>query len=233
MSAAGSDSGELVPAAPIDIPSIPDVVYTQLRRDLARGVYKPGPIRIRPLTERFGVSATPVREALRRLEAEGLITLRKNQIVVNALSESELREIFAIRAELETFALRTGAERIRKDPELLADLDSHVADMDRYEHSLEEWRAANEAFHMGIYHAAGMPRLASMIDSLWIAVEPYLRLYVSTAGSFRAAQAEHRLILDSVRNGDVETAAQTLRKHLRNTEEIVAAGINGADPGAR
>ena len=165
MSAAGSDSGGLVPAAPIDIPSIPDVVYTQLRRDLARGVYKPGPIRIRPLTERFGVSATPVREALRRLEAEGLVTLRKNQIVVNALSESELREIFAIRAELETFALRTGAERIRNDPELLADLESHVADMDRHESSLEEWRAANEEFHMRIYHAAGMPRLASMIDS--------------------------------------------------------------------
>ena len=233
MSEASRDSGDLVPAAPIDIPSIPDVVYTQLRRDLARGVYKPGPIRIRPLTERFGVSATPVREALRRLEAEGLVTLRKNQIVVNALSESELREIFAIRAELETFALSTGAEQVRNDPQLLTDLDSCVTDMDRYEHSQEEWLAANEAFHMGIYHAAGMPRLASMIDSLWIAVEPYLRLYVSTAGSFRAAQAEHRLILVSMRNGDVETAAQTLRRHLGETEEIVAAGINGADPGAQ
>jgi len=228
VSATGRDSAEFVPASPIDLPSIPDIVYSQLRRDLARGVYKPGPIRIRPLTERFGVSATPVREALRRLEAEGLVTLRKNQIVVNALSESELREIFAIRAELETFALRTGAQTIRNDKELLADLESHVKDMDRFEHSLEEWLAANEAFHMRIYHAAGMPRLSSMIDSLWIAVEPYLRLYVSTAGSFRTSQEQHRLILKSLRDGDRRTAAETLRKHLRDTEEIVAAGINGA-----
>jgi DNA-binding GntR family transcriptional regulator len=228
VSARISDSSDLIPAAPIDLPSIPDVVYRQLRRDLARGVYRPGPIRIRPLAERFGVSATPVREALRRLEAEGLVTLRKNQIVVNAVSESELREVFAIRAELETFALRTGAEAIRKDAKLLADLDRLIDLMDEHEHDLEEWRTANEEFHMRIYHAAGMPRLSAMIDSLWIVVEPYLRLYVSTAGSFRAAQEQHRAILASLRDGKAVKAAALLRTHLSDTEEIVGRGINGA-----
>ncbi len=232
MSTRISDSSELIPASPIDLPSIPDVVYRQLRQDLARGVYKPGPIRIRPLAERFGVSATPVREALRRLEAEGLVTLRKNQIVVNSLSEDELREIFAIRAELETFAMRTGADAIRSNPELLRELAALVESMDQHEHDLEQWRAANESFHMNIYHAAGMPRLSSTIDSLWIAVEPYLRLYVSTAGSFRAAQEQHRSILDSLRAGNDEAAAATLRRHLSDTEEVVAAGIHnaGAEP---
>src|SRR5205085_6911224 len=157
LSATDSDTGELVPASPIDLPSIPDIIYQQLRRDIGRGVYRPGPIRIRPLAERFGVSATPVREALRRLEAEGLVTLRKNQIVVNALSETELREIFAIRAELEAFALRSGAEEIRKDSKVLAELESLVAAMDRHEHNPEDWRAANESFHMEIYRAAKMP----------------------------------------------------------------------------
>jgi DNA-binding GntR family transcriptional regulator len=229
VSARFVDSSEPIPASPIDLPSIPDVVYRQLRRDLARGVYKPGPIRIRPIAERFGVSATPVREALRRLEAEGLVSLRKNQIVVNSLSGSELREIFAIRAELETFALRRGAEKVKEDPELLGELESLVRVMDQYEHQPEEWRTANENFHMRIYHAAGMPRLFSMIDSLWIAVEPYLRLYVSTAGSFRAAQEEHRSMLQSLRAGDGDAAADTLRRHLAETEEIVAAGITNED----
>lgn len=228
MSATESDIGELVPASPIDLPSIPDVIYRQLRRDIGRGVYRPGPIRIRPLAERFGVSATPVREALRRLEAEGLVTLRKNQIVVNALSETELREIFAIRAELEAFALRRGADEIRKDQGLLAELDSLVAVMDKYDHDPEDWRGANESFHMKIYHAAGMPRLSSMIDSLWIAVEPYLRLYVSTAGSFHASQEQHRSILEHLRAGRAKAAADVLRRHLRETEEIVAKGINSA-----
>jgi DNA-binding GntR family transcriptional regulator len=226
LSATDPDATDGIPASPIDLPSIPDVIYRQLRRDLGRGVYRPGPIRIRPLAERFGVSATPVREALRRLEAEGLVTLRKNQIVVNALSEQELREIFAIRAELETFALRRGAERIRDDEALLAELSSLVEVMDQDEHDPEEWRAANERFHMRIYHAAGMPRLSSMIDSMWVSVEPYMRLYVSTAGSFRAAQEQHREILGGLRAGDVEAAAKVLRRHLADTEEIVAAGIS-------
>lgn len=231
LSAAESDTGELVPASPIDLPSIPDIIYQQLRRDIGRGVYRPGPIRIRPLAERFGVSATPVREALRRLEAEGLVTLRKNQIVVNALSEAELREIFAIRAELEAFALRRGAEAIRNDPTLLAELESQVAVMDRYERDPEDWRTANESFHMKIYRAAGMPRLSSMIDSLWIAVEPYLRLYVSTAGSFRASQEQHRTMLEHLQAGRAKAASDVLKKHLHETEEIVAKGINSAGAG--
>jgi DNA-binding GntR family transcriptional regulator len=225
---AGSATESGVPDSPIDLPSIPDVIYRQLRRDLARGVYKPGPIRIRPLAERFGVSATPVREALRRLEAEGLVTLRKNQIVVNALSETELREIFAIRAELETFALRRGAEAIKGDSGLINELESLVKAMDQYEHKPEEWLSANLRFHMLIYHAAGMPRLSSMIDSMWIAVEPYLRLYASAAGSFRASQEQHRSILQSLRAGDPDAADETLRQHLSETEEVVATGITNS-----
>jgi DNA-binding GntR family transcriptional regulator len=223
---------ETVPASPIEIPSIPDVVYRELRRDIARGVYKPGPIRIRPIAERFGVSPTPVREALRRLEAEGLVTLRKNQIVVNALSEGELREAFAIRAELESFAVRVGAPAIQNDEKLLAVLESLIDAMDRYEHRPEEWRGANEDFHRRIYHASGMPRLESMIEALWVTVEPYLRLYVSTAGSFRVSQEQHRALLACLRAGDAQAAGDVLRGHLGDTEEIVARGIATADADA-
>ena len=103
----------------------------------------------------------------------------------------------------------------------------NIADPE-YELDPEDWRAANESFHMKIYRAAGMPRLSSMIDSLWIAVEPYLRLYVSTAGSFRASQEQHRSILEHLREGRAKAAADVLRKHLQDTEEIVAKGINSA-----
>lgn len=216
-------------ATPIELPSAPEVISRELRRDIARGVYKPGPIRIRSIAERFGVSATPVREALQRLEAEGLITMRRNQILVNALSEEELREIFTIRAELEAFALLRSRDRIESDPSVLDDLESFIAEMDRYEQDPEEWRIANERFHMGIYQLADMPRLESMIRSLWITVEPYLRRYVLTAaGSLRTAQNEHRAMLAGLRQGDFDEAAQILRRHLWGTEEIVAAGLNNS-----
>ncbi len=160
---------------------------------------------------------TPVREALRRLEAEGLVTLRKNQIVVNALSEPELREAFAIRAELESFAVRVGTPAIQQDEKLLAVLESLIDAMDRYEHRPEEWRGANEEFHRRIYHQAGMPRLESMIEALWVTVEPYLRLYVSTAGSFRTSQEQHRALLTALRGrgrrGGHRRAARAPRRH--------------------
>src|SRR3954468_6730451 len=141
------NSGIEALSSPIDLPSIPDVIYGALRKDIARGVYKPGPIRVRAIAERFGVSATPVREALRRLEAEGLVSLRNRQIVVNPLSLREMHEIYTIRGELESFALRQAAPYAAEDSELMAKLESLVEDMDRFEGSPEEWRAANEDFH--------------------------------------------------------------------------------------
>ena len=74
-----------------------------------------------------------------------------------------------------------------------------------------------------------MPRLESMIEALWVTVEPYLRLYVSTAGSFRTSQEQHRALLTALRAGDAEAATDVLRAHLGDTEEIVARGIASAE----
>ena len=109
--------------------------------------------------------------------------------------------------------------------DLFEDLERLIAEMDRSEHDPEAWQAANERFHMRIYRMAGMPRLESLIDSLWVTVEPYLRLYVTTAGSFRAAQDQHRSILRHLQNGEFEQAAAVLREHLTDTERVVAEGI--------
>ena len=215
-----------VPASPIDLPSMPDVIYGELRRDIAHGVYKPGPIRVRVLAERFGVSATPVREALRRLEAEGLVSLRNRQIVINRLSVDEMREIYTIRGELEAFATRLAVPNLIDDAAALARLDQLIADMDAFERSPEEWRAANEDFHWILYRAAGMRRLEDIVNRLWVAVEPYLRLYVTTARSFRTAQDQHRKILDHVRLGEADQAAEVMRAHLAETKELLSRSLD-------
>jgi DNA-binding GntR family transcriptional regulator len=230
---AESDAGtaavsEIVPS-PIELPSIPDVISAALRRDIGRGIYKPGPIRVRAIAARFGVSATPVREALRRLEAEGLVSLRNRQIVVNALSAEEMHEIYRIRAELESFALRQAAPKVAADEEALAKLDSLIEDMDRNEHSPEEWRAGNEEFHLLLYRFAEMPRLQSMINQLWVAVEPYIRIYVSTAKSFGAAQEQHKRLVRHLRQGEFDEAAELMKEHLRGTEELLAEGLEAED----
>jgi DNA-binding GntR family transcriptional regulator len=227
-SAAPAEDGAVL-HSPIDLPSIPDVVHKALRRDIGRGIYPPGPIRVRTLAERFGVSATPVREALRRLEAEGLVTVRNRQILVNALSVEEMHEIYRIRVVLESFALRQAVKRLRNDDEALGKLESLIADMDRFERSPEEWRTANEEFHWTLYRAAEMPKLELILSSLWIAVEPYVRLYTSTVPTFRAAQEGHRLLLDDIRRGDADAATAAMREHLGETEAALADAMGAAD----
>ena len=222
------NSGPEALSSPIELPSIPDVIYRTLRRDIARGVYKPGPIRVRPIAERFGVSATPVREALRRLEAEGLVSLRNRQIVVNPLSLEEMREIYAIRCELESFALRRAAPHVVADEELLARLEALLGEMDRVDAPPDDWRAANAEFHLLLYGKAQLPRLEQIIDQLWVAVEPYLRLYVSTKEDFRESQSQHRLLLDCLRAARFDEAAAALREHLQFTADQLAAGLNAA-----
>ena len=229
MTETDGSSGVEALSSPIELPSIPDVIYRTLRRDIARGVYKPGPIRVRPIAERFGVSATPVREALRRLEAEGLVSLRNRQIVVNPLSIGEMREIYTIRCELESFALRQAAPHVAADEELLARLEAVLDVMDRVEISPDEWLAANAEFHLLLYGKAQLPRLEQIIDQLWVAVEPYLRLYVSTRDDFRESHSQHRLLLGHVKGARFDQAAQTLREHLEFTAEQLASGLGAAE----
>ena len=101
--------------------------------------------------------------------------------------------------------------------------------MDRVDASTDEWRAANEEFHLLLYGKAQLPRLEQIIDQLWVAVEPYLRLYVSTRDDFRESQGQHRLLLGHVRAGRFDEAAQTLREHLQFTAEQLAAGLDAAE----
>lgn len=214
-----------LPQARIELESIAERVYQLIRRDIAHGRYKPGVLRIRPLAERFGVSPTPIREALRRLEAEGLVTVRNRRIMVRSVSPEELREIFAVRGVLEGFAISEAAAG-HHDRDLFPRLESLVTAMDESASSdPDAWRAENEEFHMLIYGVTGNTRLMTIIDSLWVAVEPYLRMYVQAAPRLTEAQEEHRRMLDALRARDGGRAAEVLATHLAATEATVQRGL--------
>jgi DNA-binding GntR family transcriptional regulator len=214
---------------PILLPSVTDMVYEQLRRDIARGVYRPGPISLKPVSERFGTSVIPVREALRRLEAEGLVSFDgRRRIHINALDERELDETFAIRGELEPLALRRAVPRLMHDEPTLATLDGLIEQMDQQEEDPDAWRETNHRFHSTIYAAADMPRLTSIVSSLWVASDPYLRIYTATTG-LHAAQEEHRELVRCIRRGDAQRGEVVLRKHLSSTWEVVQEQMHTGD----
>jgi len=219
-----------MPAAPspstIERDSVAELVYRAIRQDIASGYYAPGVLRIRPLAERFNVSATPIREALRRLEAEGLVTLRNRRIMVRGVSSEELDEIFDIREVLERYAIAEAARR-GVDAKTFRRLDELVVEMDATQGTDQDrWRSVNQEFHTLIYGLAGNPRLLLMIDSLWVAVEPYLRLYVRVAQDLSSAQDEHRAMLAALRARDADRAGDVLARHLNGTREIVRRGFD-------
>lgn len=221
------------PDGKVRVPSVTDAVYEALADGIQKGLYGPGQLRLRALAEQLGVSPVPVREALRRLEAEGLVVFGPNRrISVNALSEAESREIFAIRINLETLALRHALPGLRSSPQRLVRLKKLIEKMDDYENKPDEWQLTNQAFHRELYAAAEMPRLVGMISTLWQLHQPYLRLFVNSVKSFRESQEEHRQILEHVIADEPEAAIALLEQHLLTTAEIVRNRILARETGS-
>jgi DNA-binding GntR family transcriptional regulator len=205
----------------VRLPSLPDVIYERLRQEIATGQLQPGPLKLRPLAERFGTSPIPVREALRRLEADRLVSFMGNRAIrVNEVSAKELDEVFAIRAELESLALRLALPAL-DDPERIAGLERLMDRMDEQVDEPAEWRTTNEEFHYALYEAAESARLLGLIHNLWIVVEPYLRMYVRSLPGLRESQKQHREIVAHIVAGDAAAAEAVLREHLEGTRLVV------------
>jgi DNA-binding GntR family transcriptional regulator len=207
--------------------SITEVVYQTLKQEISHGILGPGQIHLRKLAERFGVSAVPVREALRRLEAEGLISFGSNRrITINRLTQTSLNEIFAIRIEIEALAVKHAVTELISTPREITMLKKLLLEMDQLESSPGDWQTANERFHKTIYSFAHMPRLESIIGSLWATSEPYIRLYIRSVHGFRESQEEHKTMLRQIEAGDAEGASSTLRQHLAGTLEVLRGRIS-------
>jgi DNA-binding GntR family transcriptional regulator len=207
--------------------SITEVVYQTLREEISHGVVGPGQIHLKRLAERFGVSAVPVREALRRLEAEGLVSFGPNRrITINRLTQTNLNEIFAIRIETEALAVKHAVKDLSSTPREITLLKKLLLEMDQLESNPGDWQSGNERFHKTIYSFARMPRLESIIGSLWATSEPYIRLYIRAVHSFRESQEEHKTMLQQIEAGDAEGAAGTLRAHLAGTLNVLRGRIS-------
>lgn len=213
-------------------PSIVDLVSTELRRLIASGEVTPGPIRISELVKKFKVSPPPIREALRRLEAEGLVSFSQYRgVLLKSLSVDSLREIFEMRMSLEPLLLKHAVPALVDNENARRDLEEHLAVMDDTVHQPERWRDANSAFHLGMYEYANTPYLRNVVVSSWTAVEPYLRVYVTEEDALHVAQHEHRELLDLAIAGAAKKASLLLYRHLEETLEVVEHRLsNGTVP---
>ncbi len=185
-----------------------------LRTRILSGHYAGG-IRINParIAQELGISRMPVREALRQLDAEGLVTIRPNRgAIVTVLTAADVRELFEIRAALEGMAGRLALANLSE--EVLDDLEYRRNRMDRVRDDTREWLLRHDHFHDFLCRQARRPRLAAEIVKLRAAVQPYLTMYISRHRSPEMHGYEHETIIDAARSGNSDRMEHCLRDHI-------------------
>ncbi|MER7796252.1 GntR family transcriptional regulator [Microbacterium sp. NPDC096154] len=199
-------------------------IADSVRSAILSGEQPPGTrIRQEDLAARFGASRVPVREALRQLEFEGLVTVRANSGAwVAQLTLSECEEVYRIRERIEPLLLASSAPHLTDDDiDRLADLAARISDSGD---DTEAFLRLDREFHLASYAAARTRQLGPLIHKLWNTTAPYRRAYVAswTPEARRIANEEHHLIVAAVRDGDLEHAERILEGHIRRTRRQLA-----------
>jgi DNA-binding GntR family transcriptional regulator len=227
---------------PIALTSYADEIAFRLEAEILDGVYEPGSHLLQEeICARFGVSRTPVREALRKLQAQNLVDMIPNKGArIRVLTLSELREVYAVRAELEGYAAALAAPAFSAD---------HAAALESAQSQLEavvltlalpaDQRSAdsrinmqltrfNEEFHATIRAAAGNGLLDRMIsdlqrhfpkDYVWKALE-------SSAQIEEINLTEHRAIHQALKRNDADAARSAMTAHVRHSGEILLGHLH-------
>ena len=206
-----------------------EIVRARLREAILGGQYRPGDrLRILALGEEYGVSSMPVREALRTLEAEGLVEFEPNRgAVVRSLSPEDVKETFLMRISLEGAALREAIPNLTEGD--LDHLQQLIDRMDQVERDPVAWTKLNQEFHLTMYQAAHFPRIHQILMGLAGLVRPYLGLYLARTSNLKTARAQHVSLLRACRRRDAAGAVRTLEEHVVHTRDLVIAALDEMD----
>jgi DNA-binding GntR family transcriptional regulator len=205
--------------------SLVDRIHEALCAAILSGGLDPGTrLREIPLAKHFGVSTTPLREALRRLDFEGLIDLhpRRGAVVVD-LAPATVAQLYEIRAILETGAVRRAAQAKDEDRDLapvraLMTEASHVL----HEPSQVEFNQIDVRLHRALNEVSGNPELAGLAERIHRRIQAVrVRCAVHLPGRPALSHAQHQAVIDAVRDGDPDRAEAALREHIESVKESV------------
>jgi DNA-binding GntR family transcriptional regulator len=207
-----------------------EAVYRRVRLAILEGDIPPGATMSQvALADELGISRTPLREALRMLQSEGLIDAERNRRVrVAAASPGDLEELYIMRVTLEAEAIRLAVPRMTAED--LAKLEGQNAEMAHYAEAKDyrRWTVPHAAFHQALTARAG-DRFSAQLTQLFDHAERYRRMHIGH-GPTAWATADHRAILDACKSRDREAAGRLLAQHFARTAfelmEILDAGYD-------
>ncbi|MGZ3409024.1 MAG: GntR family transcriptional regulator [Xanthobacteraceae bacterium] len=201
--------------------TLADELRIQIADEIVRGALPPGSaLDEMTLARRFGVSRTPVREAIRQLTSSGLIELRAHRgAIVTQPSEQRLIDMFEAMAELEALCAGLAAERMtsaeRRSLEAVHEEMRaliHVGDPNRF-------HAINEAFHTAIYFGAHNEYFAELTIATRARVQPFRRAQFRNLGRLAKSHMEHDQVVSAILRGDRERAAHAMSTHILTVRE--------------
>lgn len=227
---------------PVDVSTLQERIYQSLRLSLLRGRFLPGePMSIRALTRALGTSQMPIREALRRLVAEGALAQSPDRLIrVAPFTFEAHEEIARIRIHIEGFAAERAARTGNRNlVERLRSLNRSMVDAAMSD-DMEAAIGASQGFHYEIYAAAQYPKLLEIISNLWLRSGPFLataqRRPLDGRKLFSTGFRAHDRIVDAIAERDVRAVRLALGADIRSTSfwlrKNYALLESGPKPGA-
>lgn len=203
----------------------------QLRQEVLTGALLPGqPLRLDELRERYAVSLSPLREAVSRLGAEGLLQIEHQRSVrVAPVSPENLAEVVLLRAELEPLALRDAIKHA--DDHFEARITMALAMLTRQEkhgdgqHRVERWERLHRQLHKALISTCSMPLLLQFCSMLNDRADRYRRLFLADMTVDASVRREHHQIVEASLNRDADQACRLLRHHIERSAKYVREAI--------
>ena len=211
-----------------------DVVFNTLRRAILTGELKPGERLMEiHLANRLGVSRTPIREAIRKLELEGLVTMiPRRGAEVAQITEKSLQDVLEVRRALDALCAELACDRITNEGKAALERACDQFEKATKTGDVVTIAEADVALHDIIVQATGNQRLIQLINNLSEQMYRYRFEYIKDETGHENLVNEHRMIYESIMNGDREKAAAAARLHIDNQEQSIIRQIR-IDPKGR
>ncbi len=210
----------------IQYTTVSESVYLWIKNAIIQGDFKPGEhIAQETLTKKLGVSRTPVRDAIKRLEAEGLLITKPHcGAVVFKLSRERLTEIYDIRILMEQYcAARTC---ILASDENINALETINLRMLNFSNTSREFMQLDRQFHSLICTLSGCDDTVEILEGLWNKCDSFKSIYYSLEGRINDTLAEHSRIIQGLRNRDIDMTKQAISDHLKDVVDYVGRHVN-------
>lgn len=206
-------------------------VYDYLFNAIRTGDIKPGQtLTERGLAEKIGVSRTPVREAIRKLEEQGIVTHEPHKgVKVITLSEEKVAQLYDVRELLEGLAVRRLAER--QTPEMIEELRGFIerAEEEAVQNNIRELAEINSEFHLALARLSGNVYLETIMNMLQTQISLMMSASLSTSGRPLQNIEEHKGLIDAIRSGDGEFAESIAKHHVRKAREHAMKKLAGGE----